>query len=370
MIYKAAVRRAFLSLLIVVCIFNSVLLFLSIDLGIIILTPRRITLLFSCVLCFLLLLFRIQRYSFTVLIREKKMSVALFSFLCFWAIIGIIWLFRGELHSDIAGTEVMGIIELCMFSFCFLILLKEKDDLRFCKRIFLVCGLVLAFMADVEIVIGAFVKNTAGDIPIYEKISLGRTLFPPSAVFVNTNDLASFLLLCLVIEFNDILRRDTPILKAEDWIVILILLLPTAVIDSTIFQIALTCQVFLLLVILLRLFRGNRRSVCRTAAGLPAALAIYLFPFKSLVFWISRQLNSLYYAGVIRRYLDNPQLIEDPNNLAHMDTLLTQIDAAKNGYGTIHIRLWLGKACLDQFLQHPLWGVGPGEFRYFILERP
>ena len=360
-------RLIVLIVLIVSCIFSRAVPFLNISLGRFLLTPRHTVLLLTALLCLGQAVYALCRRRFAPLVRGRSLSLAALGFTVLWAGAALAWYLFGADWGDTASSELTGILELGLYALCFLFLVRDRADVRRGEVILLTCGVVLSVMADAEIVFGSFIAETAGNIPLSEKIALGRTLFPPSAVFTNTNDLAAFLLLCLCILLARILRRRPRRFTLPDGLMLLALLLPTPVMSSSIFQIALVVLAGILLVILIGLYRHRRKTLAGLCIGIPAALALYLVPFQRLVVKAGQALNSLYYAGVIRRAGGTGV---DPNAAAKTDTIIDQFNTAAGGGGTIHIRMWLARVGGELFAQRPLFGGGPGGFRTFINAHP
>lgn len=353
-------RQILIAVLIFFCIFSNIFPFINIDLHVIILTPMRLFLFLISGYCAAIWGIRIVRKTFLESFSGHKLWGTVLIFMAAWSLCGTLWLIFG-VPNTLAQTEVIGIITLFLYAFCFFTLIKEKDDFSLCLRTLVWSGLILALMADVEIVIGSFLKSSAYYFTLEERIASGHTLFPPSTVFMNTNDLCAFLLMCLAI----LLYRFIQVKTVKEYllctITAIILLSPTPICNSTIFYIAFAFLILISIVLLL-CFRNNKKGT-----GLAFFELIYQFPMCTLVKFVAGRMNTLYFSDKINKQLPgNEDSLLDANNKILEDSLLSQLAASQAGYGTIHIRYWLIRAGIDFFTQSPWIGCGPGGFRKLI----
>lgn len=369
---KDSLRHLVLAVFTFIVIFDMGLGFLNIDLRVVILTPMRlVSLLLS------LFFFGNQVLAF---IKERTLPrwgrYRYFALLYFMAmaVYGLFWLFFGETNM-ISRTEIMGVIFITSNLYCYVNLVRDRKDLRFFLQWLVVCGILLAILASIECVTGSFFPHGAYNISLEEKISRKQTLFPPSVVFGNTNDLASILFLCLALVGNFFLHAKSQKKEAICFGIMLLLLLPTPMISSTIFELCFCFLTVLLMVLVFFFHRRNRRTMVRKLFFLLALLALYQLVYLPLIRWTFIRLNSLYYDSLIRTYLQTHPMaglenldleILGNNTVYATDSFGSQIKNFGNGYGTIHYRFWLIVAGLSFFLSHPILGVGPGNYRSML----
>lgn len=371
-------------ILIFFCFFSNLFPFLNIDLKIIILTPQRMVPLLISVWCLVIWGKRLYARQLAAELKKRKFELIVFAFFCVWFICGAVWMVLGEMN-ELVPAEVMGILSICLYGFCLFTLTENNDDLHFFLKATLVCGMIMAVLADIEIVVGSFVEGARYHYTLQERISLGRSLFPPSVVFHNTNDFAAFTLACLSLVAFRFINARTKKEYAECVVIALLLLSPIPVINSTIFDLA-----FLVLLAVTLVFAG----LCRDHSGVKKLSKcagtvlfgfVYLLPFSMLMRTIGKGLNTAFFTARARAYLTqtstSPTVGADPtlpipeltnpfveNDVGMSDTLTSQITAAQAGYGTIHIRMWLIRAGLRFFSESPIIGFGPGSFRVKMAE--
>lgn len=380
------INRIFGAILIFFCFFSNLFPFLNIDLKIIILTPQRMVPLLISVWCLVIWGKRLYDRQMAAELKQRKFELIVFAFFCTWFICGAAWMVLGEMN-ELVPAEVMGILSICLYGFCLFTLTESNNDLHFFLKVTLGCGLVMAVLADIEIVVGSFVEGARYHYTLQERISLGKSLFPPSVVFHNTNDFAAFTLACLSLVAFRFVNARTKKEYAQCAVTALVLLSPIPVINSTIFNL-----VFIILLVVTGVFAGlcrNNILVKRLirCAGAAVYALLYLLPFSSIAMAVSKGLNTAYFTAIARAYLtqnstaptvtvgaDTTVPVTEmttpfvDNDVGMNDTLASQITAAQAGYGTIHIRTWLIRAGLDFFTQSPLVGFGPGGFRVKMME--
>lgn len=346
-------------LLIVSCIFNACFPWMNIDLGVLILTPQRLFLLAGCVYCAIGWICRIARKTWRDFLKIRKFETIVFAFYALWSIVGVAWLIFGT-RTEAAQTEVMGIITICLYEFCFFSLTETKQDVKFFLQVCVGCGILLALMADVEIVTGSFVPETKFYFTLEERLALENRNFAPTTVFYNPNDFAAYTLMCLSILVYRLIRAETKKELTVNLAILLVLLIPVPIINSTIFNLAFA---LLLIIAIMLVCRMRAKGRLWKSLGAAAVSIVYYFPLSALVRRVDRALSILYQNYLEKKYADLPiPTLPDDFVLEDTDTLISQIETAIEGYGTIHIRLWLMKAGLDFFSQHPLIGCGPGGF--------
>lgn len=372
-------NRVLGTILIASCFFSNLFPFLNIDLRVMILTPQRWVPLLISGWCFIDWVRKICRHRLPEELKKRKFEILVFAFFCVWFVCGAVWMVLAQ-TNELAPAEVMGILTIAMYAFALFSLTEDNQDLHFFLRVCLACGMVMALLADIEIVVGNFVEGTAYHYSLEERMALGRSLFPPSVVFHNTNDFAAFTLTCLALVSFWFINARTKKEYVECVVIALLLLSPIPVINSTIFNLA-----FLVLLAVTVFFEG----ICRNHSGMKKLLKcagsvlfafVYLLPFSVLARSIGKGLNTAYFTARARAYLQQTSTIPTEgtgatipipemtnpfvdNDVGMSDTLASQVTAAQAGYGTIHIRMWLIRAGLDFFSQSPLIGFGPGSFR-------
>lgn len=352
------------------CLFSNTLPFLNIDLQVIILTPMRTCLLLISLYCLAVWLIRLFRREFRSSLAGCRMRLAVLGFMGLWSLCGVLWLVFGDCIA-LANTEVIGIITLFLYALCFFTLTRDQSDVRFCLRLLVLCGVVLALMADVEVVIGSFIEGSAYHYSLEERIALEQTLFPPSTVFTNTNDLSAFLLICLAVVIYRFITAKTKKEYILCSVTALILLSPTPVANSTIFFMAFGLLVVIAFLFILCCRNGTKKQRISKSVGLAAFEGLYMFPLCGAIKFLANKLNTAYFSGKIEEFLathqtDSSAILDqliNKNTGAMTDTLLNQLSANQAGYGTIHIRWWLIRAGLDFSSQHLFLGCGPAGFR-------
>lgn len=384
--------------LLISCFFGNFAPFLNIDLQVIILTPFRWMLILVSAFCFVIWVKRLKNHRAVHILKGHKLKTAVFLFFAVWSLIGVFWLVFGTCNS-MAPTEVMGIVTICAMAFCLFTLINDTEDVRYYLRLCVAAGLVMAVLANIEVVIGALLEGTAFYYTLEERIDLGQTLFPPTVVFHNTNDLASFFLLCLAIVAFWTIKAKTGKELAACGIIAIVLLSPAPNINSTIFNISfLVLLAITFLCAIIQRDENYFRRIAKSAGSILLAV-FYLIPFSACITTVGRWMNYAYFTKKIQKVAEqnavqNPHQVAEttesivatqvtetslpsdaateypiPTTLpqedasATADTLMTQLAAAQEGYGTIHIRLWLIRAGWDFFCQRPLLGWGPGSFR-------
>lgn len=357
-------NKALGTLLVCSCIFTNFLSFLSIDVGFLVLTFGRQVLFGECVICFFIWVGRLYHKQIGNTLKGRFVEVCVFVFLFLWATASILWMIFGFRSAD-AKTEVMGIITTCLYAFCFFTLIDSSKDAQFYVKLCMYCGMVLALVANVEVVIGVFLEGTQNYFTVEERIMMRQTLFPSNTVFHNSNDFAAFLLTCLATVAYEFLCADTKRKYIRCGLEALLLLSPLPFINSTIFNIVLCVLIAVVIGFLMLIKTKWSRKVARSTTLL-GFTAFYFFPFSEIVKFIGRNLNHLYFK---KRFGLNFDI-----NYKE-DTLLTQMQAAQGGSGTIYARLSLIRAGVNYFLQSPIIGHGPNSFRelmlsneYFFLE--
>lgn len=384
---SAKIPRYTLTLLLCSCIFGNLFPFLNIDLKVLILTPFRTVLILVSIYCLLLWCKRFKDKTARHAVKEARIQWFALGFFALWFVLGAGWMVLGNPGSG-AVTEVVGILTLCMLAFCCFTLVRDWADVRYVLRLLVLCGVILALIACIEVVIGNFVPGTRYYLSLEEKIARRQTLFSPTAVFFNPNDFAAFMLLCLSIVCFWIIQAKTT--KDFLWClgIALWLILPTVLTNSTFFYIFSGVLMGVTLLALL-LVRGNSRKVrlLRAATFITAVALFFLFGV-GLVRTAVVELNRSYFTAQIQKYYshnqipgtstvpgqepgqngDIPQMPElDFSNMEDADTLSDQLNSYQNNGGTIHIRKWLIFAGWDFFTDSPLFGNGPDSFREMML---
>ncbi len=374
--FNRHLHRILASLLIVSCIFGNLFPFLNIDLKLLIITPMRLSGFLVACYCAVVWLIRFVERKDSHIISTYKMRIFVSVFLFLWSVYGVAWLLFGNC-VDLATTEVMAIITLFLYAFSFFTLIKESKDVMMCLNLFVGSGVVLAIMADIEVVVGSFLETSAYYYTLEQKIALSQTLFPPSTIFTNTNDLSTFLLMCLAIMGYRFLKASTAKEYIVCGVITFILLSPTPISNSTIFYIAFLLLLIIVLFFALLLHTNVKIKLKRTIQIIFSGL-IYLFPFNYLIKFAGLKLNSMYFSAKIEEYFKthtiDPNIPFVPPNEQNAnalnDSLMSQLAADQAGYGTIHIRSWLIRAGFDFFAQNPLLGCGPAGFRKMMEQNP
>lgn len=388
-IQNRKIRHRVTAVLLVLVLFNSFLFFLNIDLGFFIMTPIRLFLI-ACTaylgvshIRLLITYWKMPKGKRPPLKVFFTLPVYFLILIFLWAGYAGIWLVFSHLN-EFGKAEFIGIGTLFLFSYCFLSLVQDSEDVRFvCKGIVISC-VVLAFCAILETMFGTVIPGDESYIfALREKINVERTLFPPTAGFGNTNDLIAVLSIGFVILQYQLIKAATWKESRRALILLLILLLPTILINSTIFN-AVFC--ILSLFTLLVIFFYRKKDVHR---GMPAdlylkkiivyliVLAAYYFLIRHAVRFVTFEVNKMFYEWRITNYMQSDPRFHgelsrlNNNNLNQLsDNLESQLSAFRGGYGTIHIRLWLIAFGMQIVAAHPFFGAGPGNYRTLIRQSP
>ena len=388
------VSRIVLAIVFFACTMGNLFPFLNIDLGFVILTPIRSVLIPASIWCFVQWCIRFRRREALSVLKNNLLSWLTFAFFAIWFVWGAAWILFGEPGNN-APAEGGGILTLCLLAFCFFTLVQDGKDVQFMLRLCVLCGVILAVLACVEVVIGSFVSGTAYDYSLAERIELKQTLFAPTTVFYNPNDFAAFMLLCITIVCYWIIRAETTRDFLGSMGIALILIAPTILTDSTIFNLLLGGLVMLTVLGVLLVRRGQWKTRLLRASGIVLAAVVFVLLCVSGIRTAAVALNRSYYTKQIQNYYLQNQATaptEEPaqntsapdevttiptappdtvpvtvpeidySNTEKPRTLFDKLmDFAQEG-GTIYIRLWLMRAGWDFFLENPILGGGPDSF--------
>lgn len=368
-----SINRIVLLFLILSCLFGPIFPFLNVDLGFVILTPLRLALILSTAYCFFVWMIRYRKQQVKMSIHNNRDGWFVFLFLAIWFMAGCAWLVFGEVYSR-APTEVVGILTICLFAFCTFTLVECLEDSHDLLRACVYGGVILSLLAFVEVVFGSFVPGTRYYLTLEEKLLLKQTLFAPTAVFYNQNDFAAYLLMCVTIVCFWMLqcKRIKPFLL---YLVIgIVLLIPTFLINSTIFNLSLIALLVFASALLLLMAKQEGRHRLIQIGILLAAIVLFGAFGANVIKNTVHKFNMSYFSHRIEKqygidsYDNQEELLqnlteENKTVSANTDTLFTQIDAANNATGTIYKRYWLIRAGIDFFFDSPIVGNGPDSFR-------
>lgn len=380
-------QRCTLTVLILSCIFGNLFPFLNIDLGFVILTPIRSVLILASIYCMILWKERIKRKGVLANLKKDWLAWCTFCFLAVWFILGSAWIIFGNTGSG-AVTEVIGILTVCMLAFCCFTLVRSEMDVRYLLRLLVLCGAILALLACIEVVIGSFTPGTRYYFTLAQKISRKQTLYSPTTVFYNPNDFAAFMLLCMSIVCYWIVRADT----RRDFLcclaILLLMVIPTVLTNSTIFFIF--SVILIGITVLALLFNRSKSQKSRLGRISVIVVGSVLFALFGMtgVRSAAVSLNRSYFTAQIQQFYaqnqvpvpsapgqDQPGLEDIPvlpeidfSDIEDPDTLGDQLDSYQKNFGTIHIRKWLIIAGLDYFTDSPLIGNGPDSFHERISQ--
>lgn len=401
------VSRIILAIVIVSCIFGNIFSFLNIDLGFVILTPIRSVLFFASILCLVNWCIRLRKKEVLPHLKSNLLPCLTFGFFVAWFILGAAWVLFGETSAN-APTEVVGILTICLLAFCVFTLVKSSEDVQFLLRLCVLCGVILAVLACVEVVFGSFIPGTRYYMTLIERIERKQTLFAPTTVFYNQNDFAAFMLLCLSIVSFWIIRAKTIRDFLSSLGIALVLIIPTVLINSTIFNLLAFGLMLLTILGVVLVRRGSWTVRLLRASGIVIITVVFALFCTDGIRSVAVELNRSYFTTQIQDYyLQNPSSELNPTassteptvpsteptaptesisvpipppatlptipDLDYSDTedpdkLTDQLDAFSKNGGTIHIRLWLIRAGWAFFLDSPIIGCGPASFQTNISQ--
>ena len=399
------VSRILLAAVIGFCILGNLVSFFNIDLGVVVLTPFRLVLIIASIWCLAIWWNCFRKNEVLSVLKSNFLQCLMFGFFVIWFGSGLFWVLLGNTGTN-APADVMGIFTTCLLSFCLLTLVKDSKDVRFLLQLCVLCGVILALLACVEVVYGNFVAGTKFHYTLAERIELEKTFFPPTTVFYNPNDFAAFMLLCLSIVSFWIIRAKTILNYLCSVGIAVILVIPVILTDSTIFNLMATCLALLTIMGLL-LCRRRWKSRLVRAFGIVLFSVVFVMFCVDGVRSVAVQLNQSYFTTRIQEYyLQNVpiepgqgDIITDPDvdpsvpgggdseesippttppwipeggtsNGSGSDTLADQLDAFSKNGGTIYIRSWLIRIGWDFFLDSPIVGCGPDSFQVKISQNP
>ncbi len=362
------VPRCALTLLIISCIFGGLFPFLNIELGFVILTPFRTVAFIICCYCLGIWIKRFRDKQGFEMLKNSKGEWLVFGYFVIWFLVGAIWLVCGR-NSNYAPTEVVGILTIGMLAFCVFTLVKDISDVQFLLKLCVFSGLILCILANFEAVFGSFVPGTKNYYTLEEKVAMGRFFFAPTTVFHNQNDFAAFISFCLSIICFLMFKAKNMRTFLLYLAMAIFMVIPVSLADSTLFYVVVLILICFTSIILLVLKnKPFKIRALQVIAIVTASVVLATVGFQA-VRSTAIHLNTQYYKIQMsnKEYGDiGDSDIENPDGeepfLGTPDTIINQLDAYKNNYGTIHIRMWLIRAGWDFFLDSPIFGCGPESF--------
>lgn len=375
------VRHWLLALLLLLAILYRFLYFLNIDLGFFLFNPFRVYLVGLSAflgLRFLVKLPGLAREALRspLLFLKRTPLAAFFVILLFaWMVYGGLWIVFPHV-SDIGKTEFFGVFSLFLFAFCFFSLVEDRSDLEFAGSIVVYACLFIAVYGLIEVIFSLQLPGSMNFYTFEQEMKMGRFVFAPTTGYTNTNDYASALSIGIVITQYRFLCAETWKEARRRLLEITVMLLPTVLISSTIFN-----TVFLLLSMMLVVFTFLFRQADAAFAKKKillyiVAVGLYFLVGRVLVREVVVGLNQLYFNQRVAAYVAShpgldfePKMLQNPLD-AFSATVADQLKDFRGGTGTIHIRLTLIAFGIQTFLHYPLFGAGPGNFRTLINMRP
>lgn len=359
------------TILVVSCFFGNVFSNLNVDLKIVILTPQRYILLAVTLWCGAK--FCLKEFRFNAITQQKNRTKKYtLLFFCVWFLTGAIWL----LHSinELSITEVIAIFTILLYVFCFFSLTNDNAEMQFFLNVCIACGVMIAIMANIEIVTGSFIEGVKFNYTLEERIIQREFASPPSGTFYNPNDLAAFTLLNLAIVLFRLTVSKRRHSCVKYGLISLLLISPLPAINSTIFNIMFVFLLIQASILTLIYHRNNIRDTIIKCVCIAAIGSLYFTLISNQLMEFLKTISINCYASRVSKFMgcsiDDALNIIVSNKNDIKDTMLSQIATAQNGGGTIHIRLWLIRAGLVLFAQKPIFGFGPGSFRFQIQEYP
>lgn len=384
--YCIDLHRGALTALILACIWGNLFPFLNIDLGFMILTPFRSLLILVTICCLLLWSQRFRKKEALTILKKGWLEWCVFGFFGVWFILGAGWIIFGSVGSG-AITEVVGILVVCLLAFCCFTLVRNANDVHYLLRLLVLCGVVLALLACVEVVIGSFVPGTRYYFTLAQKIDRKQTLYSPTTVFYNPNDFAAFMLACMSIVCFWVVRAET---KKSFWscvVILVVMATPATLTNSTIFFILAGILVVATVLALLFNHSKSRKKRFAQISGIVVISMLFVLFGVGEIRSAAVRANRSYFTAQIQKYQaqtqrpsagapgqDQEPVPSLPNldfsDFEDPDTLGNQMSSYQNNYGTIHIRKWLIIAGLDFFTDSPLIGIGPASFHERMSDSP
>lgn len=339
-------RRAFIYLIIATFFINGYFPFLKIDTNFLAITLFRAVLLLATVFCLLNIL--IGRWR--VKLNLDKPSIWTMIFVgCLFGM--CIWYSNHNLLLPGGHDEMIAMGQVVLLSFTIPALIG-RDEQMFLEatHAFRNVGIVIAILAYFETIFGWTTESCRyGHMTYFQ----GYSYHPPTTVFGNENNLAAFLLVVSAIIIMDIMSSQTTRGVIWGMIGLSIVLVPVAIIDSTIFRMGIVVMVAVSIGVIFTISRQIGRNIAKSAV-------IIAVPFV-LCFLLKKEIRKLFIYLNVKLSGGFITFGPEMDKLISGDSLSAQLQNA--GMGTVTIRKNLFINAIDAAKSSPLRGYGPNGFQ-------
>lgn len=349
--YKA--RLTWIYLIVIAFFVNGYMPFLKIETGYLAITVFRATVVIATLWCLVMVLFG----GWEINLRQGKPSLAAFAFILL--IFGIeIYYSRANLLLPGGYDEIILTVQILMLAFCVPVLIG-RDEQMFLQSVhaYRNVGIVIAIIAYFETIFGWASESCRYGSMVYFP---GYSYHPPTSVFGNENNLAAFLLVVSAIIIMDIMSSQTFKGELYGMIGLAVVLVPAAIIDSTIFRIGIVIMVAVSIVVVFTISRQYGRNTAKSIE-IVAVPYVVCFLLKKEIRKLFIYLNVKLSGGYITFGPEMDKLISG-------DSLSSQLQ--NSGMGTVTIRKNLFINALDAMKESPLLGYGPNGFANVFKVHP
>lgn len=346
-------RKNWVYLLIASFFINGYMPFLKIETGFIAITLFRAVLLMATVFCLISILFGGWRIKLSL--DRPSISAMLFALSLFGM---CIWYSKNNMLLPGGHDEMIALGQVVLLSFCIPVLIG-RDEQMFLDAVhaYRNVGIVIAVMAYIETIWGFTTASCRyGQMTYFP----GYSYHPPTSVFGNENNLAAFLLVVSAIIIMDIMSSQTTKGVVMGMIGLTVVLVPVAIIDSTIFRIGIVIMVAVSIAVIFRISRQTGRNLAKSAV-------IVAVPYV-LCFALKKEIRKLFIYLNVKLSGGNITFGPEMDKLISGDSLSAQLQNA--GMGTVTIRKNLFINAIDAVKSSPLRGYGPNGFQNVFKAHP
>lgn len=341
-------KKIFIVILMASPFLSGYIAFIKFEVAGVIMNLFRVILIISAIFC--LILFTKNKQSVNPLISFPNYWID-----CFFIgliVIGVVHFALGHIYKD-GVSEVIG-IAICLMFFCVFTMIIGKDYKlwRFTINAFKYIGIIIAIVSCFELVFGFQTEASR-----YNELTFiqGYNYHPATSVFVNENNLSAFFLIICSIIIVQIFEAK----KAKDicinFIELIVLSIPVASSDSTIFRLGIILIVISGIVLSGIVLKSKKEFFARTLIVI-SNVSLFMFVFKKILRLIFIKLNLFVHNSII-----DGEILD---KIATGDTMLSQIQYAD--IGTVEVRKNLFLFGVETGKEHPIIGYGPSSFAHIF----
>lgn len=305
---------------------------------------------------FRIILLALMLYCFFIVIKDKmaiKKSITfpnslLLYFFSSLVLLGVIHILLGNIYAD-GISEIVG-IGICFLFFLILSLLigNNFELWRFSINAVKIIGILVAIMSIFELIFGFKTEASRFNGMVFLE---GCNYHPATSVFVNENNLAAFLLIVCTIVVIQIIKSKDKRTIIKNYIELIILNIPLAAADSTIFRLGIMLVVIVSIGLSVMVIK-NKKELLIKAIVVMSNVILVTFVLKKTIRLLFIKLNLFINDSVI-----NSNILD---SLARGDTMLEQIQYGD--IGTVEARKNLFLISFDISKEHPFIGRGSASF--------